>query len=317
MKVLVTGVSGFIGGQLTRHLLDQGHDVRGASRWLDSPFPRAERYDHVTVEDPSSPRAWKPAVSGVDAVVHLIAKTSPPEKDDAAEAEELRRVNVGLTKTLFEASWKAGVKRFVYMSCMNAVGEETGPGEVFAEDTPCNPTDPVGITKREAEEMILKYRGKMATAVLRAPMVYGPGVGGDFLRLVEEVRKRTPLPLSGVKNARSLAFVGNLTAAVAKIMEGERPSGIYHVSDGEKPSTPELIGLMASAMGTKARLFYAPPSLVGKIAGLSGWGETFRELTRSMVVSHKRLEKELGFKPPYSLKKGLELTFRKGKVIEH
>lgn len=314
MRVLVTGVSGFIGGHIAKHLLEQGHKVRGASMWLDSPFPKEEKYEHATIEDPFSKKAWREITSETDAVVHLIAKTHTREAGDLSDLAEYRHINVDITKALFEASWKAGVKRFIYMSCFNAVGEETAPGEAFAEDSPCSPTDPCGVTKREAEEMVLKYRGKMGTVVLRAPLVYGPGVKGNFLRLLEEIEKGTPLPLSGVKNARSLVYVGNLAAAVGKILEAENlAGGIYHVADDEKPSTPELIEMIAGVMGVKPRLFYSPTGLLEKVAGFSGKGEMVKKLTRSLVVSHERLKKELEFKPPYTLRRGLEVTCAKGK----
>lgn len=314
MRVLVTGVSGFIGEHIAKHLLEQGHKVRGASRWLDSPFPKEEKYEHVTIQDPFSKKAWREITSEVNAVVHLIAKTHTQESGSLSDLSEYRHINVDITKALFEASWKAGVKRFIYMSCVNAVGEETSPGEAFAEDSPCHPADPYGVTKREAEEMVLKYRGKMSTVVLRAPLVYGPGVKGNFLKLMEEVEKGTPLPLGGIKNHRSLVYVGNLAAAVGKILEAENlAGGIYHVVDDEKPSTPELIEAIASVMGVKPRLFYSPTGLLEKVANLSGKGEMVKKLTRSLVVSHERLKKELEFKPPFSLRRGLEITCGKGR----
>ncbi len=315
MRVLVTGVSGFIGEHIAKHLLEQGHKVRGASRWLDSPFPKEEKYEHVTIGDPFSKKAWREITSEVNAVVHLIAKTNT---QDGGDLSEYRHINVDITKALFEASWKAGVKRFIYMSCVNAVGEETAPDEAFAEDSPCHPAAPCGVTKREAEEMILKYRGKMETVILRAPLIYGPGVKGNFLRLMEEVEKGTPLPLAGVKNARSLLFTGNLTAAVGKMLEAENlAGGIYHVADDEKPSTPELIEAIASVMGVKPRLFYSPTGLLEKVAGFSGKGEMVKKLTRSLVVSHEKIKKELEFKPPYTLRRGLEITCGKGRAFHH
>ena len=311
MRVLVTGVSGSIGEHVAKHLLEQGHKVRGTSRWLDSPFPKEEKYEHVTIGDPFSKKAWREITSEVNAVVHLIAKT---HTQDGGDLSEYRQINVDITKALFEASWKAGVKRFIYMSCVNAVGEETAPGEAFAEDSPCNPADSYGIAKREAEETVLKYRGKMETVILRAPLVYGPGVKGNFLKLMEEVEKGTPLPLGGVKNHRSLVYVGNLAAAVGKILETETlAGGIYHFADDEKPSTPELIEAIASVMGVKPRLFYSPTGLLEKVAGFSGKGDMVKKLTRSLVVSHERLKKELEFKPPYTLRRGLELTCGKGR----
>jgi len=305
----VTGASGFVGGHLVKHLLEQGHEVKGTSRKMDPLFPKEDQYEHVTLDDPFSIKTWRPITSGVDAVVHLIAKTHSPDTGKLSELEEYRHINVDITKAVLKASLEAGVRRFIYMSSIKAVGEETAPGEAFTEDSPCEPADSYGISKREAEELILNYSEKIGTVILRPPLIYGPGVKGNFLRLLKLVDKGYPLPLAGLKNARSLLYVGNLTSAISKCVVNFPIGGkIYHISDGEAPSTPELLSQIASAIGTSFRVFPFPPTFLETSAGIIGKREMFKKLTRSLVLSAHCVEKEIGFVPEVSFNEGIAIT---------
>ena len=311
MRVLVTGVSGFIGEHIAKHLLEQGHKVRGASRWLDFFFLKEEKYEHVTIQDPFSKKAWREITSEVNAVVHLIAKTHTQESGSLSDLSEYRHINVDITKALFEASWKAGVKRFVYMSSIKAVGEETAPGEAFAEDSPCHPAAPCGITKREAEETVLKYRGKMSTAILRAPLVYGPGVKGNFLRLMALAKKGIRLPIGGIDNQRSYLYVRNLADGLIQILQGdERSDGIFHVADRTPVSTPYLYSMLLKDFGKDSGLLNIPEGIVRRAAALAGKGPDFRKLAGSLVVSSQKFRKTFDWKEPFSFEEGLEKTCR-------
>jgi nucleoside-diphosphate-sugar epimerase len=308
-KVLVTGATGFVGTHLVRHLAEKGYKVRGVSRKEVSPFPEISNYEHAKIEDVYSTKAWQPLLAGVDIVVHLIAKTHSSDSGDLKALPDYRHINVDITKALLDASSAAGVTRFIYLSSIKAVGEETPIDEPFTEESPCNPVDSYGISKREAEELILKYEGKIDTVIFRPPMIYGPGVKGNFLRLLKAVKKGVPFPLGSIQNARSLLFVDNLTSAIEKVIV-KCPTGrsLYHIADDKAPSTPDLLRLMALSMGVKPRIYPIPPRLLEKMTGIVGKKDTVKKLTRSLVVSYEKIEKELGFIPEISMHKGIEKT---------
>jgi nucleoside-diphosphate-sugar epimerase len=308
-KVLVTGATGFVGSHLVRHLSERGYMVRGVSRKEVSPFPGISNYEHAKIEDVYSAKAWQPLLAGVDIVVHLIAKTHSSDSGDLKALPDYRHINVDITKALLDASSAAGVTRFIYLSSIKAVGEETPIDKPFTEESPCNPVDSYGISKREAEELILKYEGKIDTVIFRPPMIYGPGVKGNFLRLLKAVKKGVPLPLGSIQNARSILFVGNLTSAIEKVIENcPTGTGIYQIADGKALSTPGLLELMASAMETEFRVFPFPPSFLEQTASLFGKKEMVKKLTRSLVISTKRVEEGLGFVQLFPIDKGIKIT---------
>lgn len=296
-KVFITGATGFVGEHLKNHLTGRGYEVFAPTR--------------NDLGDPFSVEAWRKALEKAECetVVHLIAKTHAADAGDPSALPSYRHINVDITKALLEASKDLGVKKFIYLSSIKAVGEETPIDEPFTEESPCRPEDCYGISKREAEELVLEYSRTMSTVILRPPLIYGPGVKGNFLKLMKAVQRGIPLPFANVKNARSILNVGNLVHAIlaAETTPGSI-SGIFHIADEEAVSTPDLIRLMASALGKHPRLLPCSPKMLEKLGNIVGKSETVKKLTRSLVVSNERAKNLLSLSQPYSLPTGLEAT---------
>lgn len=294
-KVFITGATGFVGGHLKNHLTSRGYVVFAPTR--------------KDLGDPFSVEAWRKALekAGCETVVHLIAKTHAADAGDPSALPSYRHINVDITKALLEASQNLGVKKFIYLSSIKAVGEETPIDEPFTEESPCRPEDCYGITKREAEELILEYSRSINTIILRPPLIYGRGVKGNFSKLLNAVKRGIPLPFASVQNARSLLYIGNLTKAIECILRQPfTGTAIFHVADRKSPSTPELIQTMATVLNVRLRMQPFPPFLLEVMASLAGKGETVKKLTRSLVVSITEMENKLNYSPSISLLEGLK-----------
>jgi len=310
-KVLVTGATGFVGTHLVRHLAERGYKVRGVSRKEVSPFPEINNYEHAKIQDVYSAEAWQPLLAEVDVVVHLIAKTHSSDSSDLKALPDYRHINVDITKALLDASSAAGVTRFIYLSSIKAVGEETPIDEPFTEESPCNPVDSYGISKREAEELIQKYEKKIDTVIFRPPMIYGPGVKGNFLRLLKAVDRGLPLPFGMIENARSMLYVENLTDAILTCLQSEKAAGqIYHVADNETPSTKKIMVEMGRQLGKNSRLIPVPKAMLKAAGFLTGRTGEMRKLTESLVVGIDKISEELNWEPVYNISKGFEKTCR-------
>src|SRR5258706_897886 len=99
----------------------------------------------------------------------------------------------------------------------------------------------------------------MAPVVLRLPLVYGPGVKGNFLALLDAVARRALLPLRAIDNRRDLLYVGNLAAAIEGILDcAVRPAGRWLIADRAPVSTPDLVREIAAALGVAPRLWPGP-----------------------------------------------------------
>jgi nucleoside-diphosphate-sugar epimerase len=255
---------------------------------------------------------WSAALAGVDAVVHLAGRAHVMQDEAADPLAEYRRVNVEATLALARAAATAGVRRFVFMSSVKAVGESSSAAGL-AEDCPPRPEDAYGISKREAEAALLApgALAPMTVTALRPPLVYGPGVRANFARLLQTVVRGVPLPFGGLDNRRSLVFVGNLSSAVAFAIDAPALAGqACFVTDGEDVSTPELIRRIAAAQGRPARLLPVPPAWLRAGLALAGRRAEADRLLGSLALRMERLP-AAGWRPPFTMAQGLAETVRR------
>jgi nucleoside-diphosphate-sugar epimerase len=288
MRIVVTGATGFIGRALCPVLAARGHEVVALERGASG--------DLTAFAD------WSRVLSGADAVVHLAAIAHRRGVDEV----RLRAVNVDVPVALGRAAAEAGV-RLLFMSTVKVHGEETRAA-AFQEASAFAPADAYGRAKADAELALQSIDG-LKLSVVRPPLVYGPGVGANFLNLMRAVARGWPLPFAGIDNRRSLIYSGNLADAVARCVETPAAIGrAYLVSDGAPLSTPALCRAMGAALGVPARLFRFSPSLLELASPL-------RKLTRSLEVDDRALRRELAWLPPHALAGGLLATaawFRSG-----
>ncbi len=286
----MTGATGFVGGAVVPVLLKAGWTVAAAVR-SEADFPRLPPgVRPLAVGELSPATAWAAALDGAEAVVHLAARAHRLE-DGAAQAGEFRRVNAEAVAALAAAAARAGVKRFVFLSSVKAL----------------EPSDPYGASKLEAERALAGVSG-LSSCALRSPLVYGPGVKANFLRLLALAARGIPLPLASVDNRRSLLYCGNLADAVARALDKPGVDGAYFIRDGEDLSTGELVRRLGRALGRPARLFPVPPALLRAAAGLIGRGADAERLLGDLAVDDAPLRAALSWRPPFTVDEGLAAT---------
>ncbi len=306
--ILVTGATGFVGRALVARLVSEGRAVRGAVRASSGELPA--QVERIVVGGIGPETAWKRAVDGVHAVVHLAARVHMTGEEATRSLPLFRAVNAAASETLARAARNAGVRRFVLLSTTTVYGDRSR-GRPFDESSAPAPASLYAKSKLEAEQLVAGALAGSPTelVVLRPPLVYGPNAKGNFARLVRLVRRGVPLPLASVRNRRSLVFVGNLVDAIVRVLDHPAAAGrTYVVSDGEDLSTPDLIARVAAALGRPPRLFAFPPALLRFAGALLGRGDEIGRLLDDMVVDGSRIRDELGWRAPFSLDEGLART---------
>ena len=304
--IAVTGATGFIGQALCDALAAAGRPLRRIVRAREPALP-----DAVAVGDIGSTTDWRAALEGARCVVHLAARTHVMRESAADPLAEYRRANVESTVRLAREAAAAGVRRLVFMSSIKVNGESTR--RPYTEADPPRPEDAYGVSKWETEQALARIAGAtgLEVVVLRPPLVYGPGVKGNFLRLMRIVAREERLPLASVANRRSLIYVGNLADAVVTAIDAPGAAGrTFLAADPEDVSTPDLVRAIAHALGARARLLPCPVALLHLGAMLAGRGGDVERLTGSLQVDASLLRRELGWRPRLTLAQGLEETAR-------
>lgn len=305
--VLVTGANGFVGRVLCMQLSASGFKVRQAVRARDSGSP-----DAVAVGDIGEGTDWRAALAGASRVVHLAARAHVLRETAADPIAEYRKINVQGTERLARSAAELGIRRLLFLSSVKVNGERTEKRPYAENDVP-RPEDAYGVSKWEAEQALARVAAEtgLEVVVLRPPLIYGPGVKGNFLRLMNFVARGLPLPLGAIANRRSLIYAGNLADAIVKALAAREVTGkTYLLNDGEDVSTPALVRLLARSLGVKSRLIPVPLAVLGLAATLAGKRAELERLAGSLQVDSTRIRRELGWQPPFTLAQGLEQTAR-------
>ena len=326
MKILITGVHGFVGSNLVEALKGE-HTIYG----LDIINPAK---DGVKFTFPWDYLDKPNEIPDVDAIIHLAGKAHDTKNQSAAEV--YFKVNTGLTQKIFD--WYLAhptAKKFIQFSTVKSAADRV-EGEYLTEDCIPTPVGPYGESKIAAENYIIE---KFAPEALKRPfhnftdedavvdgkkvyimrpcMIHGPGNKGNLNLLYGVVSKGIPWPLGAFENRRSFTSIGNLQEVIKGLLTKDAPSGIYHMGDDEALSTNELIEVICSALGKKAHIWNIPRGLMNGAARLGDWlhlplnSMRMQKLTENYVVSNAKIKAALGMNEmPVRAKDGLKETIK-------
>lgn len=302
-KILVTGANGFVGTSLSETLRNRGISFTSAVRRMTKDF-------QVAVGDLTENTDWSGALSDCGAVVHLAARVHVMDDKSNDPLAAFRAVNVEATLNLARQAALAGVKRFVFVSSVKVNGEETSGEPFTAFDQPM-PLDPYGQSKLETEIAlrVLASTTDLEIVIVRPPLVYGPGVGANFFRLMQLVKLGVPLPLGAICNRRSMVSVENLVDLL--IVCCNHPDAVgqtFMVSDDCDVSIPILLRMLSGAMGKKILLFPVPSKIIYGCSALIGKSAAANRLIGSLQVDIGHTKNVLKWSPPAALEKSLQKT---------
>ena len=329
MKILITGVHGFVGSNLVEALKKE-HTIYGldiispAKDGVEKTFSWDE-IDEVLETSGTSDQGRAHGsglmVNGspleVDAIIHLAGKAHDTKNQSAADV--YFKVNTGLTQRIFD--WflaQPTCKKFVFFSTAKAAADRVEG--VLTENVTPAPVGPYGESKIKAEEYILSkmedVRSKNKDVYIFRPcMIHGTGNKGNLNLLYGVVKKGIPWPLGAFENRRTFTSIENICFAVNGVLTKDVPSGIYNMGDDEALSTNELIEEICKSLGKKAHIWKLPKGLMEGIAKLGGMlhlplnPERLQKLTENYVSSNAKIKKALGVdRMPVDARTGMQRT---------
>lgn len=305
MKIAVIGATGFVGRALVARLAADGYEAIPVVRApADLPGERVVGAIEAVGE-------WHNQLDGADVVINLAARVHMMRDAAVDPLAEYRRVNSEAALAMAIGAHRAGIRRYIYLSSIKVNGEDTNGRAPFTADEPVSPSDPYARSKREAERNLLDLAGStgMEVVIIRPPLVYGPGVKANFQAMMKWLRTGLPLPLGAVRNSRSLVGLDNLIDLVTTcIRHPDAANQVFLVSDGEDVSTPQLLRMLGSALGSAPRLLPVPPSLVVSAAKLVGKGAAVQRLLGDLKVDISKTRETLDWAPRVPLQQGLNAT---------
>lgn len=306
MRILVTGANSLVGRALCFVLDQTEHQVVRAVRTSTTPW-------EIPVGDLNKNTDWSEALGqDIDVVVHLAGQVPLTDGAVGPPGDRYTEVNTLGTANLARKCARHGVKRFVFVSTVKVLGE--GKSEPYRDTDLAVPADAYAISKWDAEQALWQVAAEtgMEVVVLRPPLVYGPSVKGNFLRLMQVIDKRRPLPFGAIQNQRSLIYLGNLIHVIRLCVTHPNAAGkAFLVSDGDDVSTPELVRRIAAALGRRPFLLPVPVSWMRHAGRVLRKQAVVDRLLGSLYVDIAPLREELGWTPPYTMQEGLEATGQK------
>jgi len=292
-KVLLTGANGYIGSHLVRAILEKGYELTTLTR---APFPIDNTGNKVVVDYDVS--ALKDVLVGQDVVIHLAAMAHQPRAESPEGKAQLKKINVDNALSLAFAAKQSGVKRFVFISSIKAMGESTAENP-FRNDTEPRPEDAYGRSKWEAEQGLHAILDESNTGlvVIRPPLVWGGVMKGNLALLQKLILWGIPLPFKGIGNKRDLVSLDNICDLICRVIEHPNASGnTFLVSDGISRSTAQIVQLIAPS-GTSPKLFSLPDGILKAVIDLPILGRSIAKLTGTLEVDIEHTQRVLQWSP--------------------
>jgi UDP-glucose 4-epimerase len=305
LVVLLTGANGFVGRNLAPVLAANGMTVRRAVRKL-SGHP-----DTVVIDSIGPQTDWSEALSQVEVVVHLAARTHHPREEHAVDI--YRSLNTEGTLHLARCAAKAGVRKFIYLSTILVNGTSTDDRPPFREDDRLVPRGVYGASKAAAEAGLeaIARQTDMSITVIRPPLIYGPGALGNFKTLLAAVKRGIPLPYGSIRNRRAFLGIENLSSFIVnRLSHAGEKFDIFLVADEEQVPTPEFVRRMGKALDRKVRIVPFSPFALKALFRLVGRPEAYDSVAGSLQIDTSKAL-TTGWRPQVSLDDGLRNAVRK------
>lgn len=311
MNILITGASGFIGSNLSKHLFDCGFflesldlgqpltpELKVAYHWNDLPNLN---FDHINT------------------MIHLAGKAH--DTRNTSYAKNYFDINTGLTQKIFDKFLETDARKFIFLSSIAAAAEK-GTEDSLNEGCIPSPIGPYGESKLKAEEYILSKMadkkdrmGRKKVYILRPCMIHGPRNKGNLNLLNKVVSKGIPWPLGSFLNMRSFTSIDNLSFIIEELINKDVESGVYHIGDDDPLSTNQLIELISQSAGKKPHILHINKGLIRSLAKLGDIihlpFNSFRlqKLTDNYIVSNNKIKKAINVdRLPITASEGINKT---------
>ena len=303
MLIAITGANGFLGSYLSNYLEKQNFNIRRIQR-------NNNNRNSFLIKEINENTDWSKALKDVEIIIHCAGKAHIFNNSKDA-IKSIYSTNLEGTKKLAKEASKIGVKKFIFISTAKVFGEKTNADNKFSLDSPLIPTDHYSRSKIEAEFALREISSKssMSLIIIRPPLIYGPGVKANFLKMMNYIYLGFPLPFGNIKNKRSIIFLGNLADFIRTCIKiKDLKKQIFLPTDHNPLSTPELIIKIGKSLKKKPNLIKIPKFLLFLLSLITLRKNMVEKLISSLNIDSTKSHNYIKWNPPFSTEEGLFQT---------
>ena len=297
--ILVTGASGFIGRELIKKLLTEGHKVIGLVRKNINIF-NSESYENLLVNDISQVVSIS-HIKKIDIVIHLAAKTHSQNNN----YKDYYKTNVLGTESIINLAVKKNVKFILMLSSIKVNGEGFSNNKIeYTEKSQVLPKSAYGISKLESENILIKnaIKNNISYVILRPPLIYGKGAKGNLLKLIKHIEKGLPLPFISGENKRSFLSLNNLIDAIIRILYNTNThNSVYLICDDIAVNPEDLYSVIANKLNKKLMKIKINKKLLQILLWPIGKSRMVEKISNSLIIDNSKIKNTLGWKPRITL----------------
>ncbi|MFK7849067.1 MAG: NAD-dependent epimerase/dehydratase family protein [Rhodothermales bacterium] len=309
--ITITGGAGFIGTRIG-HLLEENiQDFNILDIRQSRSFPQKSRDVDIRI-----PAALENSLLG-DSIIHLAAV----HRDDVKDKSEYENTNVTGTQNICMAAEKAGINQIVFTSSVAVYG--FAPADTD-EAGAINPFNEYGRTKFEAERVLKEWQSKApddrSLIIVRPTVVFGEGNRGNVYNLLKNIASGAFVMIGNGTNKKSMAYVGNISLFLTKVMDSGPGVHIYNYVDKPDYDMNTLVSHVRGTLKGKPSVGPRLPYSIGYGAGMIA-DIAARVTNRTFPISKIRIKKFTsttafasaahsypGFSAPYTISEGIERT---------
>ena len=288
-KILITGGTGFLGEHIVKGLRSKGCKASSLGSGKDNDIVADLAYETPGI------------LMYFDIVVHAAGKAHMIPVTEK-EKELFYNVNVQGTRNLLEGLEKGNIPlAFIFISTVAVYGKESG--EMITETEPMLATDPYGLSKIQAENIITEWceRNKVICTIFRLPLIAGPNPPGNLRSMINGIMKGCYFNVGGGNARKSIVMADDI---VEIIFKAPLVGGIYNLTDGYHPSVCEIACHIALQLNKKS-----PKNIPFSLAKILAVVEDFfsigipinsiklKKITSNLTFDDTKARKLLGWNP--------------------
>lgn len=284
MNILLTGSSGFVGSNVYNYFKDKAKKIICLNR-----------EDLTKINSLAFSKNTSDRFNNMDAIIHCAGLAHKPF--GKYKYIDIEKININLSINLLKLAGMHKIKKFIFISTAKVIADSSKISNPLNEKFACNPNDDYSKSKYEAEKKLIEISNQyeIQLIILRPPLIYGPGVKGNFLKLIKHIDSLSIIPYSNDLNSRSYISTLNLSNIIETIINMKfKEVKIYLISDDNDLSLVDISKKISFFLKRKIFIIKIPDIIINLFLKKFNKG-IYNKLFSSFALDINTFKKDTGW----------------------